>query len=291
MMETLKERGIHLDCIIDEGGAILPVNIKGILENKYLVGVGIAEKGYTDLEISVSAKGGHSSQPPKHSALGELANVIKDIENHQFKAEMLPFVEQLFSGLGRNCSYPARLITCNIPYLKPLIKAVMTQIPPAACLVRTTTGVTMAQGSPAANVLPQKATVTVNFRQMPGTTVQDVVDHIRKVCRNKDIEINVAKAKEASKFSPTDSRAFNIIKELCMQESADNIVAPYLVMGGTDACNYEPICENIYRYAPYKVTIGLLRCTHGTNERIPVDAVGPGVAFFKRYIRRASAEN
>ena len=201
MMETLKERGIHLDCIIDEGGAILPVNIKGILENKYLVGVGIAEKGYTDLEISVSAKGGHSSQPPKHSALGELANVIKDIEDHQFKAEMLPFVEQLFSGLGRNCSYPARLITCNIPYLKPLIKAVMTQIPPAACLVRTTTGVTMAQGSPAANVLPQKATVTVNFRQMPGTTVQDVVDHIRKVCRNKDIEINVAKAKEASKFS------------------------------------------------------------------------------------------
>ena len=187
MMETLKERGIHLDCIIDEGGAILPVNIKGILENKDLVGVGIAEKGYTDLEISVSAKGGHSSQPPKHSALGELANVIKDIENHQFKAEMLPFVEQLFSGLGRNCSYPARLITCNIPYLKPLIKAVMTQIPPAACLVRTTTGVTMAQGSPAANVLPQKATVTVNFRQMPGTTVQDVVDHIRKVCRNKDI--------------------------------------------------------------------------------------------------------
>lgn len=58
MMETLKERGIHLDCIIDEGGAILPVNIKGILENKDLVGVGIAEKGYTDLEISVSAKGG-----------------------------------------------------------------------------------------------------------------------------------------------------------------------------------------------------------------------------------------
>lgn len=126
-------------------------------------------------------------------------------------------------------------------------------------------------------MLPQKATVTVNFRQMPGTTVQDVVDHIRKVCRNKDIEINVAKAKEASKFSPTDSRAFNIIKELCMQESADNIVAPYLVMGGTDACNYEPICENIYRYAPYKVTIGLLRCTHGTNERIPVDAVGPAL--------------
>ena len=75
-----------------------------------------------------------------------------------------------------------------------------------------------------------------------------------------------------------------------MQDDSRNIVAPYLVMGGTDACNYEPICENIYRYSPYKASIELLLCTHGTNERVPVEAIGPGVAFFKRYIRRASAE-
>lgn len=290
IMETLQARGIHLDSIIDEGGAILSVNIKGILNNKQLVGVGISEKGYTDYEITVNAKGGHSSQPPKHSALGELADVIKDLENNQFKAEMMPFVRDLFSGLGRNCTYPARLITCNIPLLTPIIKAVMTRIPPAASLVRTTTAVTMSHGSPAANVLPQKASVVVNFRQMPGVTVKDVENHIRKVCKNKDIEIKLLKAKEASVFSPTDSRAFKIIEELCMQESGDSIVAPYLVMGGTDACYYEPICENIYRYSPYRVTISLLRCTHATNERIPVSTIAPGVAFFKRYIRRASAE-
>ncbi len=290
IMKTLKERGIHLDCVLDEGGAIIPVNVKGILNNKELVGVGIAEKGYTDFEITVTAKGGHSSQPPVHSGLGELANVIKDLENHQFKAELLPFVKELFSNLGRNCTYPARLLMCNLNLLYPALKFGMTKIPFTACLVRTTTAVTMAQGSPAANVLPQKASVTVNFRQMPGTTVKDVEDHIRKVCRNKDIEVKVLKAKEASKFSPTDSRAFKIIEELCMQDNKDSIVAPYLVMGGTDACYYEPICDNIYRYAPYKVSVGLLRCTHGTDERIPVDAIAPAVAFFKRYIRKASAE-
>lgn len=290
IMKTLKERGIHLDCVLDEGGAIIPVNVKGILNNKELVGVGIAEKGYTDFEITVTAKGGHSSQPPVHSGLGELANVIKDLENHQFKAELLPFVKELFSNLGRNCTYPARLLMCNLNLLYPALKFGMTKIPFTACLVRTTTAVTMAQGSPAANVLPQKASVTVNFRQMPGTTVKDVEDHIRKVCRNKDIEVKVLKAKEASKFSPTDSRAFKIIEELCMQDNKDSIVAPYLVMSGTDACYYEPICDNIYRYAPYKVSVGLLRCTHGTDERIPVDAIAPAVAFFKRYIRKASAE-
>lgn len=290
IMMTLRDRGIHLDSVLDEGGAIIPVNVKGILNNKELVGIGIAEKGYTDFEITVTAKGGHSSQPPVHSGLGELANVIKDLEDHQFKAELLPFVKELFSNVGRNCTYPARLLMCNLNLFNPLLKFGMTKLPFTACLVRTTTAVTMAQGSPAANVLPQKASVTVNFRQMPGVTVQDVENHIRKVCRNKDIEVKVLKAKEASKFSPTDSRCFKIIKELVMQDNKNSIVAPYLVMGGTDACYYEPICENIYRYAPYKVSVGLLRCTHGTDERIPVEAVAPAVAFFKRYIRKASAE-
>ncbi len=290
IMNTLKERGIHLDCVLDEGGAIIPVNVKGILNDKELIGVGVAEKGYTDFEITVNSKGGHSSQPPVHSGLGELANVIKDLENHQFKSELMPFVKDLFSNIGRNCTYPARLVMCNLNLLQPVLKFAMTKIPVAACLVRTTTAVTMAQGSPAANVLPQKSSITVNFRQMPGTTVKDVENHIRKVCRNKDIEVKILKAKEASKFSPTDSRAFKIIEEICMQDNKNSIVAPYLVMGGTDACYYEPICDNIYRYAPYKVSVSLLRCTHGTNERIPVDAVAPGVAFFKKYIRRASAE-
>ena len=93
-----------------------------------------------------------------------------------------------------------------------------------------------------------------------------------------------------SSFSPTDSRAFKIIEELCVQENKDAVVAPYLVMGGTDARNYQNICDNVYRYSPFMLPTSLLATTHGTNERIPVDAVAPGVAFFKKYIRRASAE-
>ncbi|MBR5771686.1 MAG: M20/M25/M40 family metallo-hydrolase [Clostridia bacterium] len=290
MMLLLKERGIHLDAIVDEGGAILPVNVKGVIENKQLVGIGIAEKGYCDVEISLGATGGHSSQPPKHTALGRMADVIKDLENNQFSAELMPFITELFSEIGRNCTYPVRLVACNLNYMKPVVKEIMKQIPPAASMVRTTTGITMAQGSPAANVLPQKASIVVNFRMMPGVTIDDVIKHIHKVVRNKNIEVKILKAKEASTFSPTDSRAFNIIKTICMQEDSNNIVSPYLVMGGTDACNYEPVCENIYRYSPYKAGVDLLLCTHGTNERIPCEAIGPGVAFFKRYIRQASAE-
>lgn len=290
LMNTLKGRGITLDSVLDEGGAMIPINVPGVLKDKYLAGVGVAEKGYSDIEIVVNAKGGHSSQPPVHTALGQLAEAIRNIEAHQFKASLNDNMKSLFDAIGRECTYPVRLITCNMPLLRPLILEVCKKIPFAACMVRTTTAVTMAQGSPAANVLPQRASATINFRAMPGTTKQDLVDHIRKVCKNKDLEINILNTKEASSFSPTDSRSFGIIRDVVKSMQPNAIVAPYLVMGGTDAYHYEEICTNINRYAPFMVDVGLLRCTHGTNERIPVACMDSALVFFKNYIRRASAE-
>ena len=290
MCNWFKEQGIHLDCIIDEGGAILPVEIGGVI-HKNLAGIGVAEKGYADYEVAVTAKGGHSSQSPNHTAIGKLADVVKDIENHQFKAELSPMMMELFDKIGRNCTFPVRMVTCNLKLLKPLITKVMTYIPPAASMIRTTTGVTMASGSPAPNVLPQRATVNVNFRIFPGQTVEDVEKHLKKVIRNKKAEISLRPGwKNPSKISPTDSRCFHIIEEICTGMNADNIVAPYLVMGGTDACHYEPVCENIYRYSPFLVSTSLLLTTHGTNERIPVAVMADGVAFFKRYIRKVSGK-
>lgn len=290
IVATLKERGIHLDSVLDEGGAMLPVNVKGVIDNKLLAGIGIAEKGYADYEISLRGKGGHSSQSPKHTAIGKMADVIKDIENHQFKSHLSDNVFELFTEIGKNCTYPVRLVTCNLKFLKPALIEVMKQIPPAASFIRTTTGITMAEGSPAANVLPQKASITVNFRMMPGTTVEDVEKHIRKVVRNKDIEVKLLKGKNPSSFSPTDSRCFNIIKRLAMAVDENTIVAPFLVMGGTDAYHYQPICDNVYRYAPFKASTELLLTTHGTNERLPIACIEDSVSFFKRYVRLASAK-
>lgn len=284
---VLQERGVHLDSVIDEGGAILNLNVGKIL-NKKLAGVGIAEKGYADYRVSVSAKGGHSSQPPEHTALGALAEVIKDIEGHQFKAEMPAFVYELFTKIGKNVSYPARIVTCNLWLLKPLITAIMKKIPPAASLIHTTTAVTMAEGSPAANVLPQKASVTVNFRMMPGMTIKNVEEHIRRSVRNKEIDVEYLKGKEASKVSPTDSRSFKILEEICTRTDPDLLVAPYLVMGGTDAYHYEGVCDNIYRFAPFVMDTKLLLTTHGTDERIPIACMADGLKFFKRYIRMMS---
>ena len=283
MMRWFKERGIKLDSVLDEGGAILEAKVDKVIDG-HLAGVGIAEKGHVDFEISVNAKGGHSSQPPKHSALGELSRIVCKLENNQFKAELTPQLYSLFNEIGKNTTYPVRCVMSNLPILKPLVTKICSEIPPVASMMRTTTAVTMANGSPAPNVLPQKATVNVNFRIMPGQTIEDVEKHIRKYAGPK-AEIKMVSGKNPSKISPTDSRAFNAIREICKEMDPKAIVAPYLVMGGTDARQYEDVCDNIYRYSPFLMDTALLLTTHGTNERIPVSSLKDGVVFFKKYIR------
>ncbi len=288
MKNILKERGVHLESVLDEGGAFLEVKFKNIID-QYIAGIGVAEKGISDYKITVHAEGGHASQAPDHSALGTLSDVIHDLEKHQFKAKLLPFMTDLFTSVGKRVSYPARLITCNLKFLKPIILCICKKIPQAACLTRTTTAVTMCQGSPVSNVLPQSASITVNFRQFPGTSIKDVEKHIRKVSRHKDIDVEFLSGKEVSSFASTDSRSYLAIKEICERtDPTKNIVVPYLVMGSTDAYYYGEICDNVLRFSPFRVSVDLLVRTHGTNECVPVNTIEEAVGFFKRYVRIAA---
>jgi carboxypeptidase PM20D1 len=110
------------------------------------------------------------------------------------------------------------------------------------------------------------------------------------VIRNKKGELKILPGwKNPSSISPTDSRAYRWIEKISMSMNPNTVVSPYLVMGGTDACHYQDVCENIYRYSPFRVSTALLLTTHGTNERLPVAAIENGVAFFKRYIRCVSS--
>jgi len=290
--EALVARGVtKLASTLDEGGAVLPIpKVKGVLPESTLAGVGVSEKGYADIEIAVTSRGGHSSAPPNHTAVGELAEVVRDLERNQFKSKMLPHIVNIINQAGRRMPIYLRVVMVNHKLMKPLFLAVMKRIPQAACMIRTCTAVTMAQGSPACNVLPQRASIVANFRMMPGTTTEDVVKHIRNVVRNKNIEIKILKQIEASPFSSTDSPSYRALHELILHASPDAMIVPYLVMGGTDTVFYEPICDNCYRFSPFFMPLDLLMCTHATNERLPLTTLGDGVRFFKRYIKKAAAE-
>lgn len=285
----LEKRGAHLDSIVDEGGAIFVAKVPHLLDAN-LAAIGIAEKGYADIRVTVSGKGGHSSTPPAHSTLGILAEKVVNLEKHPFKGSMPDYLPELFKAIGSRMTLPGRIVTSNLDLLKPLLVPVMIKIPAAAGLVSSTQCVTMAEGAPAGNIVPEKASVVINCRMMQGTTILDVMDHIEKYMGGENTTIELVKGKEASIVSPTDSRAFRTLAKLAVLNKNTNIVAPYLDMGGTDCFHYENVCSNIYRFAPFTYTAELIGCEHGTNERMPLDEFEKGTKFFKHYMRVMTEE-
>jgi carboxypeptidase PM20D1 len=287
--KALENDGIMLESVLDEGGAILELDIPHVISKK-IAGVGIAEKGYCDFEISVDAKGGHSSTPPKHSAVGELSKAVLDLENHQFPAKITGEMKIIIDTIARNTELPVRMIGCNMKQLLPLLRPVLSRIPPVASVMRTTTAVTMTNGSPQANVLPQKATATVNFRILPGNTIADVEEHIKRVVRNKNINVRLLGGNEPSVVSPTDTPTMNAITQICCSLFDMSKPAPFVVMGATDARHYQNVTNQIYRFSPFVMPPEILMTAHGTDERIPVDCLENGVVFFKTYIRLLTGE-
>ena len=64
--------------MLDEGGTISQGIIPGITKDVALIGV--AEKGYVSLELSVKKEGGHSSMPEKESAIDILSAAIVKVK-------------------------------------------------------------------------------------------------------------------------------------------------------------------------------------------------------------------
>ena len=280
--QTLLDRGVRLGVVIDEGGAVVPGSTFGIKGDIGMVGV--CEKGYADIKITARHEGGHASQPPKNNSLVQVCDAVVKLEKKQFKKRLVKPVEATFTELGKYMGFGMKLILANLWLTKPLLLAVLSKGKLTNAMIRTTTAPTMAEGSPAGNVLPQSANITINFRVLQGEKINDVLQHITKVAKNENLEAEVLRGKEPSAVSPMDNSEFELIKSATRKIHGEIPIAPYLMVGGTDSCYYECVTDNIYCISPFRMDTKDLSRIHGTNERVAIKQIENGVRFFAEII-------
>lgn len=282
------DQGIEFEFVLDEGGAISEGMIAGI--NQPVAIIGVAEKGYANLRLTVKDIGGHSSQAPDHTAAGILSQAIVNLENNQFPAS-LKFTQFTFDKIGYYTDLKVRLPMANLWLFAPLVKNTMLKNPSSAASIRTTTAATMLQGSSKSNILPTEAVATVNFRLFPGDSVADLVEHAQRVIDNPRVEIEPYMANEASNVSNTDSYGYKLIEQTIRRVDSNVLVAPYLVPGGTDAKHFTHLSDSINRFMFVRITPDLLNRIHGLNEQIPVEDYITAVQFFASIIEQAASGN
>ncbi len=287
--QLLESRGIRdFAFVLDEGGAISEGLVPGIDGPTAIVGIG--EKGFLSLELRVDGAGGHSSMPPPSTNVGVLAQAIHRLEQNPFPARLTTPVEQQFQFMGPEMSFGARALFSNLWLLKPVFVRMMEGDPQTSAMVRTTTAATMFNAGVKDNVLPINATAVVNFRILPGETVESVTERVRRVIDDEQVKIrDVSSSRDPSPVSDPNGAAYRLL-ERTIRETArapDLVVAPYLVMGGTDAKYYSGASTNVFRFLAAELGEGDLERFHGTNERLSVESFANSIRFFQRLIRNA----
>lgn len=280
--------GLEFAAVYDEGGLIVAPGTGGI--DKAMALVGVAEKGFLTVTITVKGLGGHSSMPPARTPLVEAAAIITRLNDRQMPLELIEPISGFLDNVGGYMPFAARMAIANKWLIKGLLLKTFSKDASTNALVRTTTAVTMARGSDAANVIAPEADVTVNFRILPGNTVDQVLDHVREACEGYDVEIAVGNGREPSAISPTDTPGFRIIRELVGELYPDVLVTPYVTVGGTDAYKYQIVSDNIYRFLPIYVDKYEQQTIHNRNEHITIDNFGRMIAFYRGIMTRFGRE-
>ncbi len=288
MAKWMADEGINPILAVDEGGAIAAGIIPGVAQDVAMIGTG--EKGYYSLQLTAPGKGGHSSMPPKKTAVGKLSAALVRLENSEFDGGLAGPVRDMYLALGDSVPSYQKYLFANLWLYQPVIEMVMGAEPSANATLRTTIAPTMLEASPKENVLAIEAKAIVNFRIHPHDSKQVVRDHVRKVIRDPEIKIDDTQTfgDEPSPFSDTSGPVWQLVSTTVASIYPEAIVVPSLTVGATDSRHYKAVSDNIYRLSPMRVTEELRGGIHGTNERIAVADLKPMAYLYWRLLDRAT---
>lgn len=290
----LKGRGVQLDFVLDEGLLVLDGVMPGLRQPAALIGV--AEKGYLSVVLRMSATPGHSSMPPKAgtSAIAMMSAALKRLDDQQLPGGIRGVAAEMFDTLAPEMGGFGRVALSNLWLFGPVVQKQLETSGSTNAMLRTTTALTIVNAGNKENVLPGRAEATVNFRILPGDSREQVMAHVRQqvgqATQTDSFElIALPGAVDASKVAPTDSSQYRLLNQTIREIFPDALVAPGLMVAGTDSIHYGAISDHIFKFSPVRANSDDLKRFHGTNERLSVDNYADAIRFYHRLLAQLAA--
>ena len=245
--------------------------------------IGISERGSGTMRVRAVGQPGHSSMPPRETAVSLAAEAVNRIHD-------MPIERGLEGGpalgmmraLAPELTLTNRMAVSNEWLFGPMLRQRMAGNPAAQALMGTTIAPTMINGGSRPNVLPGEAIAMINFRIHPRDQSADLLRRARQAVADLDgVTVDWSEEpREASSISSTTSSSYALLAALSGDILPDAPVAPGLVLAGTDSRHYSEVAENVYRYQPIMLTAEDLEMPHGLNERISVDNLDRMIRFY-----------
>jgi acetylornithine deacetylase/succinyl-diaminopimelate desuccinylase-like protein len=263
--------------------------------------LGATEKMYGDYQLSVTNKGGHSSEPRPDNAIYQLAHALVNIQNYQFPFELNTVSRAYYERAQEQASGERQAEIRGILKTPPDEQAVQGLSRRVAdnAVMRTNCVATRLDGGHANNALPQRAQANINCRILPGHSLEEIRLQLVKVIADPQVSVHYV-ADDGSVAETTPDRKSlsppplnpEVLKPL------DTVVAqmwpgirvvPFMDAGASDSIYTSAAGMPSYGITGLAVDFDDVRA-HGRDERIRVPAFYEGNQFFYRYMKALTSQ-
>jgi acetylornithine deacetylase/succinyl-diaminopimelate desuccinylase-like protein len=240
-----------------------------------------AEKGLDWLRLHVTGRPGHGSFIHDDNAVTALAEAVAAVGRHRFPVVLTPtvrtFLREVGDALGVDLDPDdPELAVAKLGPIANLIGAT----------IRNTANPTRLEAGYKDNVIPGKASATIDCRTLPGQA-ESFLAELREVI-GPDVRIEHMHRQPAVE-TEFGGALVDAMGAALRAEDPGARTVPYLMSGGTDAKAFATLGIRCFGFAPLRLPADLnfSALFHGIDERVPVEGLKFGVRVLDRLLRNS----
>jgi len=280
--------------LVDAGLVIDPDGGSGEIENGKRLDftVETSQKTYVTYTMTVTNKGGHSSEPRPDNAIYELAHALVRLSKYQFPFKTNATTRLYFKAMAARQQGQTRadmLILAASPRVNEAAAERLAKDPAMNAVLHSTCVATMLKAGVQENALPSRADATIQCRIMPDETVEGTKAALEKVIADPAIKVAELGFLTKGPASPPDPQLLSSVTKVVDSMWPGVPVVPVMAAGASDALFTRDAGIPSYGVGGGWNDIHDIRM-HGRNERMKISTFYQTVEFTYRLMKQLGGQ-
>jgi acetylornithine deacetylase/succinyl-diaminopimelate desuccinylase-like protein len=237
-----------------------------------------AQKGIDWLRLHARGRPGHGSMINDDNAVTALAEAVARVGRHRFPVVLTPTVRDFLEEV-------ADALHIDLDLDDP--ESAVAKIGPIAMIIgatlRNTANPTRLAAGYKDNVIPGKASATIDCRTLPGQS--ELFERQLREVIGPDIEVEYIH-RQPGLETTFDGALVAAMSAALKAEDPGARPVPYMLSGGTDAKQFARLGIRCFGFSPLRLPADLNfgALFHGIDERVPVEGLEFGVRVLDRFL-------
>ena len=249
----------------------------------------VAEKQVCRLRVTAKGASGHGSLFQQDNPMGAMGRFLQTVQTRDLPTHITPVTRMMFQAIGKHLPMASRAGIGAL--LRPALTNRALRLMGAKGrtfnpLFRNTVNATMVRGGDQVNVVPREVTAELDGRLLPGFGPDDLVSEIRAIA-GPEVNVSIEMTHFDAGPSAPDMGLFETLAKLLRDADDGAVPVPMLMPASTDGRLFAKLGIQSYGFLPMKLPVGFdfAETIHGSDERIPVEAIGFGAEAIYRLLQ------